>query len=128
MNGFVDATDPASVEAVLRAALPAVGVAGVLAQLAQVPGLQVEPGRSGGLFRAAVPAQVGYRDRTLRWDPAGPVDVHMVGGIVLSTEPVVAAGVAALLADLVTRAVRDHEAGDAVSVGLTALRDAVQIG
>lgn len=127
MSGFVDATDAGVVEQVLRQALPVVGVDGLLAQLAGVPGLQVERGRRGRLLRAAVAPQASYGDRTLRFDPAGPVVVHVVGGIVLATEPVAPAALPGQLAALVVRAVGGTTAPDDASVVLTALRDAAEI-
>ena len=58
MSDFVDPADPAAVEAVLRDALAVLGPDALLTQLADVPDLQVRPGRPGGLLRSATPGQV----------------------------------------------------------------------
>lgn len=128
MSDFVAPHDPAAVEEVLSTALRVIGPDGVLAQLSAVPGLHVVRAKDGGLFRAAVPAQVAHGDRLVRWDPPGPVLIHVVGGICLATDALDPAGVPAALAALVTRAVASSGAADDVSVLLTALRDATAIG
>ncbi len=127
MNDFVDARDPASVEAVLRQAIPVVGLAGVLTQLDGVPGLRVDPGRPRGRFRAAEPASAAYGDRTLQVTASAAELVHVVGGIRLAAEPLEPAAVPGVLAALVTRAVAGQASADEASVLLTALRDAVSI-
>ena len=128
MNGFVDARDPASVEAVLQQALPVVGLDGVILQLAGVPGLQVTPGRARAVFRPAVPASVSYGDRTLRVAPGSAQLVHVVGGIALAADPVTPSALPGVLAALVARAVDGYGGADQASVLLTALRDAVEVG
>ena len=128
MNAFVDARDPASVEAVVQQALPVVGLEGVIHQLAALPGLQVTAGRARGVFRPAVPASVTYGDRTLRVAPGAAELVHIVGGIALAADPVTPAALPAVLAALVARAVDGYGGADQASVLLTALRDAVEVG
>lgn len=128
MKDFVDAADPIAVEAVLRQALAVIGLPGVLVQLESVPGLQVETGRPRGIVRAAVPASVSYGDRVLRVSDRSAELVHVVGGIALAADNVLPSALPGVLAALVARAVDGHAAGDAVSVLLTALRDAVTVG
>lgn len=126
MTDFVNPRDPAAVAAVLQVALPAVGMTGLLQQLAAVPGLVVQLPQPGRLFRPAVPGVVAYGDRTARCEPSGRLHLeHVVGGVVLSREDVPPVRVAEVLAALVCRAVADTGAADDVSVQLTALRDAV---
>lgn len=125
MNDFVDAADPGAVEAVLRSAIAAIGVDAVLTQLTSVPDLQVLPGRPGGLFRAATPARVGYGDRRLSVDSRGASLDHIVGGIVLASDPVGRTALPGALSALVCRSLQMSGAYDDVSVLLTALRDAV---
>jgi hypothetical protein len=129
VSGFVDAGDQAAVAAVLEAALPALGLSGVLQQLARVPGLVVRPPQPGRLLRSAVPGVVAYGDQTARVEASGRVRLeHVVAGVVLSRDDVPPVRVAGTLAGLVTRSVADTGAGDEVSVLLTALRDAVAAG
>jgi hypothetical protein len=126
VNSFVDATDPAQVEAVLAAAVTALGPAGALASLAGIPELEVVPARPGGLFRAPTPATVEYGDQRLSVDARGRATLHhVVGGIVLSQDAVSRSALAGALAGLAVRAVADSGANEEVSVLLTALRDAV---
>jgi hypothetical protein len=125
VSDFVDPSDPAAVEAVLRDALATIGADAVAAQLAAVPDLQVTRGRPSGLFRAATPAEVAYGDRRLALDDRGATLAHVVGGIVLATDPVSRVALPGTLAALVVRAVAASGAHDEVSVLLTALRDAV---
>lgn len=127
MSDFVDAADPDAVAEVLRRALPAVGLDGLLAQLGAVPGLAVRPGRSRGLLRAAVPARVSQGDRTLECGPDGVVLLHVVGGIVLARDAVAPAELPGVLGSLVSRAAADPASGEDASVRLTALRDAVEL-
>lgn len=127
MSDFVDATDPAAVEAVLAKALPAIGLDAVLLQLAAVPDLYVEPARPGGFFRPRAPGIVGYGDRRLLLDPTAATLEHLVGGVVLARDPVSRTALPGALAALVCRSVADSGATDDVSVLLTALRDAVAI-
>lgn len=127
MTDFVDPGDPVAVEAVLRAALVAIGTEAVAQQLSAVPDLQVQPGRRGGLLRSPTPTSVRSADRRLLLDAstgAGSLE-HIVGGIVLATDPVGRAALPGALAALVTRSVTSSGARDDVSVLLTALRDAV---
>jgi hypothetical protein len=126
VNGFVDASDAAQVEAVLAAAVTALGPAGALASLAGLPELEVVPARPGGLFRAPTPATVEYGDKRLSVDAKGRVTLHhVVGGIVLSQDSVSRTALPATLAALVVRSVEASGATDEVSVLLTSLRDAV---
>jgi hypothetical protein len=126
-SGFVDAADPQAVEAVLRDALALLGADRVLETLATV--VPVRRGRAGGLFRDPEPDQVAVGDRLLRVDDLGRASLqHVVGGIVLATDPVMPAALPGVLASLVTRSVADQGSQDAASVVLTALRDAVSAG
>ena len=127
MTDFVDATDPADVEAVLAKALASLGEAGVLEQLAAVPDLYVEQPRRGGFFRRPMPALVAYGDRRLVVANQGAVLEHLVGGVVLARDPITRVALPGTLASLVCRAVAGSGARDDVSVLLTALRDAVEI-
>ena len=126
MSGFVDATDRAQVEAVLAAAVTALGPAGALASLAGIPELEVVQARPGGLFRKPTPATVEYGDQRLSVDARGRASLHhVVGGIVLAQDSVARTALPATLAALVVRSVEASGATDEVSVLLTALRDAV---
>lgn len=126
MTSFVDPHDPAAVTAVLQTALTALGMAGLLQQLAAVPGLAVALPQPAKLFRPAVPGVVAYGDRTVRCEPSGRLQVeHVVGAVVLSREAVPPVRAGEVLAGLVRRAVEDTGRADDVSVQLTALRDAV---
>jgi hypothetical protein len=127
VTGFVDPTDAAAVEAVLRAALETVGVAGVIAQLSAVPDLVVVPGRSGGLFRSAAPSSIEYADQRLTLDDHRASLDHVVGGIVLASDPVSRVALPGVLAALVVRSLVTSGAHDDVAVLLTALRDAVDV-
>ena len=128
MSDFVDPGDPAAVEAVLAAALPRLGLGGVLTQLSGVPDLDVQAGRRSGFFRPPVPATVGHGDLRLVLDERSVTLEHLVAGVVLSRDPVGRAALPGTLAALVCRAVTDSGATDDVSVLLTALRDAVAAG
>lgn len=124
---FVDATDPTAVEAVLRDALALLGPDRVLETLASV--VPVRLGRDGGLFRSAEPDQVAVGDRVLWIDQHQRASLqHVVGGVVLATDPVLPAALPGVLAALVSRAVAQQGSSDAASVLLTSLRDAVSAG
>lgn len=124
---FIDATDPAAVEGVLRGALALLGADRLLEALASV--VPVQRGRDGGLFRAAEPDRVAVGDRVLWIDAAQRASLqHVVGGVVLATDPVQPAALPGVLAALVTRAVAQQGSADAASVLLTSLRDAVAAG
>lgn len=124
---FVDATDPTAVEDVLRRALALLGADRVLETLATV--VPVRLGRDGGLFRSAEPDRVAVGDRVLWIDEHERASLqHVVGGVVLATDPVQPAALPGVLAALVTRAVSGQGSADAASVLLTSLRDAVSAG
>ena len=124
---FVDAADPAAVEAVLRDALGLLGADRVLEVLSSV--LPVQQGRAGGLFRSAEPDRVAVGDRVLWVDEHQRASLqHVVGGVVLATDPVQPAALPGVLAALVTRCVAEQGSSDAASVLLTSLRDAVSAG
>ena len=126
-TGFVDPTDQAAVERVLRAGLAGIGLAALLTQLSAV--LPVQPGRPAGFLRPAQPTvlQVGQEELSL---PArGPGRLrHVVGGIVLSTDPVAEHRVPAALASLLVRYVQEGRGPDDAAVLLTSLRDAAAAG
>ena len=126
MSGFVDATDPAAVEQVLTGAVEALGLPGLLEQLADVPGLRFTAARAGGLLRAATPAvlEVGDQVIAVRADGSGELR-HVVGGVVLSHDPISRHQLAGALAPLLVRAVSDSGGQDQLSVQLTAMRDAI---
>jgi hypothetical protein len=127
MTDFVDAADPHAVETVLRDALALLGADRVLETLASV--VPVRRGREAGLFRGAEPDQVVVGDRVLHVDDAGRASLqHVVGGIVLATDPVMPAALPGVLASLVSRCVAALGSQDAASVVLTSLRDAVSAG
>lgn len=127
MTGFVDAGDPHAVEAVLREAVALLGVDRVLETLSTV--VPVRRGRDGGLFRSPEPDRVMVGDRVLNVDEAGRAALqHVVGGIVLATDPVAPHDLPGVLASLVSRSVAAQGSHDAASVVLTALRDAVSAG
>ncbi len=126
MSDLLDPTDPAAVEAVLTRAVQVLGRPGTLDQLALVPGLSVRPARPGGLFRAAQPAVVAAGDRALRWPADGPPELdHVVGAVVLASDPVAPRALPGILAALVVRAVTAAGTADEACVALTALRDAL---
>ncbi|PZS13912.1 MAG: hypothetical protein DLM57_15565 [Pseudonocardiales bacterium] len=123
-DGFVDPLVPEQVAAVLAAVREHLGLTGLLDLLTRVPGLTVDPGRSGGLLRAATAPWVSGGDDVVRF--AKPVvRERVVGGVVLSRTPVPTATLPATLATLVRETVRRDGAREDVSVALTAARDAV---
>lgn len=124
MSDFVDPSDPRAVEQVLAPALRLLGVTPVLDALA--PHVPVQPGRPAGRFRREEPAVVGRdQDRLeVRADGGGRL-LHVVGGVVLSTDGVAPVALPGLLAALVARSVQGSGTRDAASVTLTSLRDAV---
>lgn len=125
--GFVDPTDPAAVEQVLRAGLASIGLAGLLDQLSTV--LPVRPGRPAGRLRAARPSVVEVGQESLSLSAQGPGQLrHVVGGIVLSTEQIAVHLLPAALATLLVRYVGEGRGTDAAAVLLTALRDAAAAG
>ncbi len=128
-GGFVDPLDPPAVEQVLATSVRGLGLERTLAHLASVPGLGQRAARGGGLFRAAGPALVWCGDRVLRFDQHGHgVLDHVVGGIILASDPVAPPAVPGVLASLVVRAVQATGGADDVAVLLTALRDALGAG
>ncbi len=128
-GGFVDPLDPPAVEQVLATSVRGLGLERTLANLASVPGLGQRAARGGGLFRAAEPALVWCGDRVLRFDQHGQgVLDHVVGGIILASDPVAPPAVPGVLASLVVRAVQATGGADDVAVLLTALRDALGAG
>ena len=126
-TGFVDPKDRDAVEHVLAAALAGIGRTALLTQLATV--LPVRLGRPAGLLRAAQPSVVEVGAEELSLPTQGPGALrHVVGGIVLSTEPVAVRGLPAALALLVVRFVTETGEPDDTAVLLTALRDAAAAG
>lgn len=127
MTGFVDAGDAQAVAEVVRLALPAVGLDGLLAQLGGVPGFRFEPAQPRGLLRAAVPARLHQGDQTVESGREGVLLLHVVRDIVLAREPLPVGRLPKVLSSLLARAVRDSGGRDAASAVLTALRDAVEL-
>lgn len=123
--GFVDPLDAAQVAAVLRAALERLGMAGLVELLTRIPGMRIDPGQAGGLFRTARPARVlaGEEEVVALSQPV--VREHVVGGIVLGRSTVRPAEVPDLLAWAVCRAVADYGDAGQASVVLTSARDAI---
>jgi hypothetical protein len=127
MTDFVDPSDPQAVEAVLHDAVALLGVDPVLETLAPV--VPVRMGHTAGLFHGAEPDQVVVGDRVLWVDEHQRASLqHVVGGIVLSTEPVMPAALPGVLASLVSRYVAERGSHESASVLLTSLRDAVAAG
>lgn len=127
MTEFVDAGDSQAVAEVVRRALPAVGIEGVLSQLGELPGFRLEPAQARGLLRAAVPARLHQGDQTVESSRNGVLLLHVVRGIVLSREQLPAVRLPEVLSSMLARAVRDTGGGDAASAVLTALRDAGEL-
>ncbi len=127
MTGFVDAGDAQAVAEVVRLALPAVGLDGLLVQLGGVPGFRFEPAQPRGLLRAAVPARLHQGDQTVESGREGVLLLHVVRDIVLAREPLSVGRLPEVLSSLLARAVRDSGGRDAASAVLTALRDAVEL-
>lgn len=127
MTEFVDAGDSQAVAEVIRRALPAVGLAGMLVQLGGLPGFRPEPAQPRGLLRAAVPARLHQGDQTVELGRDGLLLLHVVRGIVLSREQLPGARLPEVLGSMLARAVRDDGGADAASALLTALRDAVEL-
>ena len=125
MSDFLDPTDPHALEQMLRDALALLGTERLLESLAPV--VPVNPGRRR--LRGTDPTTVAYGDQVLSIDGRGrAVLEHVVGGVVLSTDPVLPAALAGVLAALVARSVAAQGNPDAAAVLLTALRDAVAAG
>jgi len=127
VTGFVDAGDAQAVAEVVRLALPAVGLDGLLVQLGGVPGFRFEPAQPRGLLRAAVPARLHQGDQTVESGREGVLLLHVVRDIVLAREPLSVGRLPEVLSSLLARAVRDSGGRDAASAVLTALRDAVEL-
>ncbi|MCW2601218.1 MAG: hypothetical protein JWM02_3047 [Frankiales bacterium] len=127
MTAFVDPTDSAAVEQVLRAALAGIGPAGLLSELSSV--LPVRLGREGGLFRQGQPTVIQVGEEALSIPARGrPALQHVVGGVVLSSDEVAPSALPGVLAALVMRSLAETGAHDAASVLLTSLRDALAAG
>ena len=125
--GFVDPTDPAAVEQVLRAALAGIGRTALLTQLSTV--LPVRPGRPAGFLKPAQPTVVEVGQESLSLPDRGPGLLrHVVGGILLSTDPVAEHRVPGALATLLVRYVQEGRGPDDAAILLTALRDAAAAG
>lgn len=127
MTEFVDAGDSQAVAEVMRRALPAVGLDGMLVQLGDLPGFRLEPAQPRGLLRAAVPARLHQGDQTVESGREGVLLLHVVRGIVLSREQLQEGRLPEVLSSMLARAVRDTGGADAASAALTALRDAVEL-
>ena len=124
--GFVDPLDVEAVTAVLRVAASRLGTGGLVDLLAQIPGVRIERGRPGGVLRRAVPARLQSGEQVIVLsEPA--VTEHIVGGIVLSHQPVSPVDLPALLARVVGEAVSFSGQGADASVALTSARDALGI-
>lgn len=129
MTDFVDLQDRRAVEVVLRGALTGVGVDGLLAALAHIPGLQMHTGRARSLLRAAEPAGVTQGDQRVDiWPDGHAAARHIVGNVVLSTDHIVGPALPGVLSDLLLRAVQLYDCADSASVVLTSLRDALAAG
>lgn len=126
--GFVDATDPAAVEAVIAQALASIGPEGLGGALLDVPGLVVVPGTPARLLRPERPWSVGYGEERVSFSRGTAVREHVVGGVRLSSDVIVPVALPGVLASLVTRAVAESGRADEVAVRLTALRDALDAG
>lgn len=126
MRDFVDPTNPEAVEEVLASAVPGFGLAGVLEQLAAVPGLGIRPWRPGGLLRKPQPAALVVEDRRLTISPSGEAVLqHVVGGVVLASEQVRPRELPGVLAAMIARSVDSLASPDPLAVTLTSMRDAL---
>ena len=125
--GFVDPTDRAAVERTLSAALAGIGLTALLTQVATA--LPVRLGRPAGFLRPAQPSVLEVGQESLSLPVHGPGTLrHVVGGIVLSTEPVAARALPAVLATLIAAFVLETGQPDDLVVLLTSLRDAATAG
>lgn len=129
MNGAaplddVDPADAAQVEEVLADALRLTGFDGLIDLLTQLPGVQIRPGRPGGLLRRAMEGAVwlGAEHSVSLTSP--PVHRHVVGGVVLAHDALTHAALPGVLAPLCVRAVRDEGRQAEASLVLTAARNA----
>lgn len=122
--GFVDPLDAAQVAAVLGAALERLGMAGLVELLTRIPGMRIDPGQAGGLFRQPRPARIFAGEEVLALGRP-VVREHVVGGIVLGRSTVRPAEVPDLLAWAVCSAVADYGDAGQASVVLTSARDAI---
>jgi hypothetical protein len=126
VNDFVDATDPEAVEQVLVLGLAGLGLDGLVEQLSTLPGLKLDPGRPGGLLRAATPPVLEVEERSLALFASGGGELrHTVGGVVLARDPVTITELPGVLAALLVRSLPGTGAQDQLSVLLTSIRDAV---
>lgn len=108
----------------MRAAAGRLGTDGLVNLLAQVPGVQITPGRPGGVLRRAQPARLrSGEDVIVLAEPA--VVEHAVGGIVLSHQQVAPVALPGVLARVVRDAVAFSGRTADASVALTSARDAL---
>ncbi|MDQ6875998.1 MAG: hypothetical protein M3042_13180 [Actinomycetota bacterium] len=122
--GFVDPLDAGQVASVLTVALERLGMTGLVELLSRIPGLRIDPGQAGGLFRPARPARVFAGEEVVALTRP-VVREHVVGGIVLGRNTVRPAEVPGLLAWAVCTAVADYGDAEQASVVLTSARDAL---
>ena len=122
-EGPVDPADVGQVTAVLSAALGAAGVEAVADLAARMPGARVLPGSAAGFLRPATPATLWVGPEHAFTLTDSVEHRHVVGGVVLSRDPVPPARVAALIAPLLVRLVTDQGAQAEAALVLTAARE-----
>lgn len=123
-DGRVDAASTDEVAAVLGSVITSMGTEGLLDVLGRVPGVTIQPGRPGGLFRKAEPllCWVGPEDRLV---VAGQLlHEQVVRGVVLHSAALPPGTAPATIARLLVRHVAQMAAYDDASIALTGAREA----
>ena len=121
--GYLDPFDVAAVAALVTRLQAAAGADGVVDLMRRLPGTSVVPGRGAGLFRAATPdsLRLGSEYAVSLTDP--PVLEHVVSGVVLQREVLLAGRVGSVLPRVVADLTRELGARSEVSVVLTAVAE-----
>lgn len=125
-DGRVDPAAADEVAAVLGAVQTTMGAEGLADLLARLPGVVREAGRAKTMFRAATPDRIWLGPEDAIALAAPLVHEQVVGGVVLHRAALPAGTAPGALAGLVTRLTASTGATDAVSIALTAAREAAE--
>ncbi|MCW2780620.1 MAG: hypothetical protein JWR35_1069 [Marmoricola sp.] len=123
-DGYVDPLDAAQVIPVLESALSMVGIDGLVELLARIPGTRRDPGRPGGFLKTPVRPSIwlGAEHNLTLTEPVQ--HQHVVGGVILSRDPVGRGALAPLVAQLIGPVLRESGGEREASIALTAAREA----